>query len=276
MKVYIFTDLEGATGVVDYDYGNVKRRKKDREFLISDVNAAIMGGCEAGAEAVTVYDGHGKDAVQLEKLDNKAALIKKGKAESYLPGLDSSYTHLVLIGFHSMAGSGGLLSHTESLRIKKILINGRKIGEIGISFLYATRFEVQPAFISGDDKAVSEARLYLPNIPAAEVKRTISERCGECLTPSVTSRLIRKGVCNALTNGESSTPDLPSPPFEMKVIYKNCWTALPRYFLKNRFDGVALENSYTLSFKDHDVVQLLKKFMGSYKRSTAQQTPRLT
>lgn len=96
MRVYVFTDLEGATGVVGYDYGDMRRRRKDREFLIKDVNAAVTGAFDAGAKKVVVYDGHGKDAVQLDRLDSRTALIKKGRPESYLPGLDNSFTHMVL------------------------------------------------------------------------------------------------------------------------------------------------------------------------------------
>ena len=66
MKIYILTDLEGATGVVDYDYGDLSKRRKNREYLISDVNAAIAGAFDAGASKVVVYDGHGKDSVLLE------------------------------------------------------------------------------------------------------------------------------------------------------------------------------------------------------------------
>ena len=53
MRVYVFTDLEGATGLVDYDYGNIHRRGKDRKFL-SDVNAAVIGTLNVGAQAVDI------------------------------------------------------------------------------------------------------------------------------------------------------------------------------------------------------------------------------
>lgn len=265
MKVYVFTDLEGATGVVDYDYGDIHRRRKDREFLINDVNAAVTGALNAGAQAAVVYDGHGKNAVQLDKLDAHATLIRKGRPESYLPGLDSSFTHMVLVGFHSMAGAGGLLSHTHSLRVRRVVMNGLEIGEIGLSFIYAHCFRVKPVFISGDDKAVEEAKLYVPDMEGVAVKRSISERCGECFPPELTNRLIHDGVYNALSNDKPCFPHLPSPPFEMEVIYKRPWVALPRYLIKGRFYNVRLKNLYTIIYKDEDFVQLMNKFIGSYK-----------
>ena len=259
----MLTDLEGATGVAKYDYGDVERRRKDREFLINDVNAAVAGAYDAGAQAVVVYDGHGREAILLDKLDRRATLIKGNRPESYLPGLDSSFTHLALVGYHSMAGAGGLLSHTYSHRVQRIILNGQEIGEIGLSFVYASSYGVKPAFISGDDTAVAEAKCYVADIAGVVVKRTISERCGEYLTPQLTYQLIHDGVRNALSNDKSLSADLPHPPYEMEVTYKKPWIALPRYLIKGRFDGVRIKNLYTISYKDTDFGQLMMKFIGS-------------
>ncbi len=261
MKVYILTDLEGATGVAEYDYGDHARRRQDREFLINDVNAAVAGAYDAGAQAVVVYDGHGKGAVLLDKLDSRATLIKGKMAEAYLPGLDGSFTHLVLVGYHSMAGAGGLLSHTYSRRVRQIRLNGQEIGEIGLGFLYASLYGVKPAFISGDDKAVAEARRYVAKIEGVAVKRTISKECGEYLTPQCTYQLIYDGVENALSNDQSPSVDLPHPPYEMEVIYKRPWIALPRHLIKGQFAGFRVKSLYTIRYKDTDFGQLMKRFV---------------
>lgn len=57
MKVDIFTDLEGATGVVDYDRGEIQKRTNYREYLINDINAAVAGVFDAGSQTVVVYNG---------------------------------------------------------------------------------------------------------------------------------------------------------------------------------------------------------------------------
>lgn len=263
MKVYVLTDLEGATGVVDYDYGDIERRRKDREFLIHDINAAVGGAFDAGAQTVAVYDGHGRKAVIPDQLDRRAVLIKDEKQESYLPGLDGSFTHLILVGAHSMVGAGGLLSHTYSRRVERLILNGEEMGEIGLSFVYALHYGVRPVFISGDDKAVSEARRYVSDIEGVAVKRTISERCGECLTPALTGGLIREGVKKALSNGKSLSRNLPSLPYAMEVIYKEPWVAFLRYLLKGQFEGVRIKNLHTITYQDTDFTRLMDKFIGS-------------
>jgi len=262
MKIYLFTDLEGATGVVNYDYGDPERRRRDREFLIGDINAAIASAYDCGAESVVVYDGHGKDAVQSDKLDPRATLIRRGRVESYIPGLDRTFTHFILIGFHSMAGSGGLLNHTHSRRVRRIILNRQEIGEIGLSFIYANYYGVKPIFISGDDKAVEEAKLYLSDIEGAIVKRSISERCGECFPPEQTFSLIYNGVKKALAKDKSFHISFPDPPYWMEVIYKNSWVAIPRYLIRSRFNGVTIKNLYTIRYKDEDFVRLMNKFIG--------------
>jgi len=262
MKVYIATDLEGATGVVDYDYGDVMRRRKDRNFLMSDINAAVAGAYDAGAKAVVVYDGHGRSAVQMDNLDPRATLIRGGRPECYLPGLGGSFTHLGLVGAHSMAGAGGLLSHTFSHRVRRIILNGKEIGEIGLSLTYANYYGVKPVFMSGDDKAVTEAKVYVPDINAVTVKRSISERCGECLTPQLTYQLIRDSIIKGLSSDKSFSADLPSSPYEMEVAYKRPWVALPRYLIRGRFDGVSIKNFDTIVYRDGDFSQIMKKFFG--------------
>jgi D-amino peptidase len=62
MKVFVMTDLEGATGVAgDWADFNPGGREHDpaRRMLTGDVNAAIQGAYEGGADEVVVLDGHG-------------------------------------------------------------------------------------------------------------------------------------------------------------------------------------------------------------------------
>ncbi|MCX7706299.1 MAG: M55 family metallopeptidase, partial [bacterium] len=60
MKIYICTDLEGATGVFKW----VQTREKGTEFyeamrlLMRDIGAVCEGLKEAGANEIYVLDGH--------------------------------------------------------------------------------------------------------------------------------------------------------------------------------------------------------------------------
>jgi len=62
MNFFIRTDLEGATGVAEewshFSPGG-QEHESARRFLTGDVNAAIEGAFEGGAEEIVVLDGHG-------------------------------------------------------------------------------------------------------------------------------------------------------------------------------------------------------------------------
>ena len=80
MKIFIMTDLEGATGVAgrwsDFDPGR-REHESARRLLTGDVNAAIEGAFEAGANEIVVLDGHGAAfSIILEDLDPRAQLIR--------------------------------------------------------------------------------------------------------------------------------------------------------------------------------------------------------
>lgn len=108
MKIFIMTDLEGATGVAgtweDFNPGG-REHQSARKFLTSDVNAAIEGAVEAGAEEIVVLDGHGAAfSIILEDLNPKAQLIR-GRRRLELEGLDETFDLMFAVGAHSMAGT---------------------------------------------------------------------------------------------------------------------------------------------------------------------------
>jgi len=60
-KVFISIDMEGISTIVDW--AEVDRNNSEyahtRKLMVSDLNAAIEGALEAGAEEVVVSDAHG-------------------------------------------------------------------------------------------------------------------------------------------------------------------------------------------------------------------------
>jgi D-aminopeptidase len=231
---------------------------------MSDVNSAIAGAFDAGASWVSVYDGHGRGAILEEELDPRAEFIRNNADGTFLPFLDDSYDALLLIGLHSMAGSGGVLDHTYSLRVRRVVVNGIEIGEIGLSFIYADRYDVKPVFVSGDERAVEEAKRYFKNIGYASVKSNTGESI-QCLPESDTKKLIYEGVRQSFNKDSSENINIPQPPFKMAVTYKRPWIAIPRYLIKGRYEGVRIKDLYTAAYEGDDIKILLSKFMGTYK-----------
>jgi D-amino peptidase len=60
MKILITADMEGITGVTTWDQVTPGHAEYERfrKLMTQDINAAIRGACDAGAQEVIVVDGH--------------------------------------------------------------------------------------------------------------------------------------------------------------------------------------------------------------------------
>ena len=60
MKIYIFADMEGISGIAGSMYvrSNESHYDLGRKFLTADINACAAACFEAGADEVVVRDGH--------------------------------------------------------------------------------------------------------------------------------------------------------------------------------------------------------------------------
>ena len=177
-KVYIHTDLEGISGIID---GNMVKVDDPggvycNQRLMIDVNAAIDGAFAGGADVVTVSDMHrGGGNFDLDLLDKRAEFDTKAP-NPWWGKLDETYCCSFLIGTHAMAGTiGGFLEHTmDSTRIYNMWINGRRAGEIALWGTICGNFNVPLIMVSGDDAAVLEARQFLGDIETVSVKQGIN------------------------------------------------------------------------------------------------------
>lgn len=270
MKIYLMTDLEGATGVVDFDNPS-KYRDIDhyhlilqyRKNLTEDINATVEAAVEFGVNKIIVCDGHSKQSVILEQLNPMAKLIRGTKYREYLPMFDDSFDALLLIGYHSRAGTKkGVLAHTNTRRVKKFQLNGTEIGEIGLCAIYAGYYDVPAIFISGDDKACNEAKELIPSIIYAEVKKGLYLTSACCESPANTSKMIKKEVIKSLERVERIKPYFIENPYTFRLSYNSPFTAPLRYLIKGRYRGSRLKNIYTQEIRSYDFMDLMRKFMG--------------
>jgi D-amino peptidase len=84
--------MEGISGVVDWEHVTPGSAEwsRFREIMTGDVNAAVAGCYEAGAERVLVSDAHSNGRNLLrEKLDPRAWL-NSGSASTWWPGSASA------------------------------------------------------------------------------------------------------------------------------------------------------------------------------------------
>mgnify|MGYP000598429657 CR=1 FL=1 len=257
MKVFIMTDLEGASCVAgtwnDINPGG-REHERARRFLTSDVNAAIEGAFEAGAKDVVVLDGHGAAfSILPEELDKRAKLIR-GRRILEIEGLDSSFDAVLAIGAHSMAGTpDGLLPHTLSTSIINVWLNGQLIGEIGLWAAIAGHYDVPLVLVTGDLAATKEAQKLLGNVEVVSVKEATSMYTAKCLSPTITYELIKTATKRALSRLSEFKPFKVKIPIEIRVMYLNPHMA-KRIALR---PGVELIDGRTVRYVSDNIIEAM-------------------
>lgn len=84
MKIYIVADGEGISGIVNSEemHQDGKYFQQFRKLMTQDVNAAIEGAFDAGAQEVVVNDAHWSMLnIIYEELDPRAELIRGSNKE---------------------------------------------------------------------------------------------------------------------------------------------------------------------------------------------------
>lgn len=221
MKVYILTDLEGPAMVSRFSQTREDGPQKQAamKLLTWEVNAAVDGILEVDPEAeIVVWDGHGNGGIDVLEFHPEAKLIARGPiSPPYY--LDGTYDALLFVGQHAMAGTPNApLSHTYSSRsIEYYKLNGMPIGEFGCRAAMAGEFDVPTVFISGDDKAVAEARQLVSNIYAVETKQGLGQELALHLSPQKSRTAIRKTAAEACRNINQIKPLKIEPPYEQEI-----------------------------------------------------------
>lgn len=271
MKVYIVADLEGVSGVGGYDIrreeiaGIVARRDKWLKLWVGELNAAIEGAKKAGAEKIYVLDNHGPgDNIPLARLATPAQLIHGGGRPTWLPLLDNSVDGLIFIGQHARAGSGGHLCHTYSrTRLRRVSFDGHEIGEIGLVSSIAGTKGVPAVFLSGDDRAVAEARQWIPGIVCLTSKESLSIHA--CVSQSIRAvrEGIREGVFAGLSRCREIAPVASSVSSELLVEYRvrDMWRVPARHLLHWGKRG-RMTRQGGLRFSGASLPELWDRFLG--------------
>jgi len=200
VRVLIATDLEGVSGIVEWDAHdpNTLLDKWQRELMTGEVNAAVAGAFEAGATRVKVAEGH--NAIDILQLDERATLVP-----AYYPaippytGWNEGFDALLEVGRHAMAGTpDGVLAHTGNRSVEYIEINGIRVGENGALAAEAGDYGIPCVMVSGDAAACREMQELLDDVEIAPVKTGYTCNHADCLHPNAARRLIRDRTRAAL------------------------------------------------------------------------------
>jgi len=221
VKVLISADMEGTCGVVSWvqvdppEYGSTPSSQTEYERarlrMTREVNAAIEGALEAGAEEVIVNDSHdGMRNLIPEELHPACRWISgNDKPLGMMQGVDLEGVGAVLFtGYHAKAGTPNApLAHTWSGWINDVRINGRSTGEFGINAAVAGHYGVPVVFVSGDRIAVEQTRDWIgEHVVGVAVKEGLSTFAALHLHPEKARELIRQGAEEAVRKAAGAPP----------------------------------------------------------------------
>jgi D-amino peptidase len=226
MKILIATDMEGITGVTIWDQVTPGHAEyaRFRKQMTEDVNAAIRGACDAGAEEVIVADGHWHGSnILVEELDPRARLNTGSPSPfSMMQGIDESVNGVMFVGYHARNGSpNAILDHTWSSRtVTNVWLNDILTGEYGLNAAVAGHFGAPVIMVSGDQTACAQMSELLGDVETAIVKQASGRFSAECLSPEVTREMICMSAERAvqrLTAGNIPDPFVLETPITVTV-----------------------------------------------------------
>lgn len=236
MKILVMTDIEGITNLDSYDMVKTNSGEgyiRGCHELMLDVNAAIAGYFDAGAEAVYVYDGHSKGTNFIkEMLDPRAIQLYWENWHEYVTsGEIDAYAE---VGLHAMAGAeNAFLEHTQnSNKWFDYKINGISCGELIQGAAYVGAYGIPMIFVSGDEAACNEAKSFIKGIATAVVKKANGRNNAISLPSDEARRIIYEEAKNSVKLIEKIEPYKISLPAEITVTFQRtdyCDEAAEKY-----------------------------------------------
>lgn len=262
MKVYISADMEGITGVThpeDVIPGR-SQYERFRKLLTADVNAAIEGALEAGANEVLVNEAHdGMKNILLEELDPRTEIII-GRRKPYvmMEGVEGADV-VFFIGYHAGAGTDGVLSHTfRATPIIGVELNGEPCSEGRMNAVFAGLQNIPVGLVSGDHMVCEEARDHYGGVRTAQVKIAIDRYTARCLSPEVTHDLIQYEAKAAVEQIGGLTPYIVEPPYTFTVEFASASLAASTLY----FPEIERLDDRRIYWSHEDYAVAYKMFVG--------------
>ena len=260
-KVFMITDMEGVDGIFSSELQCMPykspRWEESHKLLTGEINAAVDGLFDGGATEVVVWDGH-DSSTTLSAVDiNPRARLLTGEPISPTLELDPSYSAVIFIGQHAMAGAEkGILSHSYSSEgIQNIWVNGKAVGEIGGRVMLAGALGIPVVMLSGDTAACKEFRDLVPEAECAEVKTGVSRTAGYTLSHPAACALIREKARRGIERADEFKPYKVAGPVEVKVEFttRTSHSPLPQ-------EGVVRVNERTWAYRGKDIIEAWLKY----------------
>jgi D-amino peptidase len=259
MKVYISADIEGTTGITNWEEADKSHPTymEFRERMTDEVVAACEGAIEAGAKEIVIKDAHGSGRnIIAARLPDCAKLVRAWSGHPFcmVQELDESFDALIFVGYHAKAGSDdNPLAHTLRLRVAHLMINGEIASEFHMHALAGALVGVPSVFLSGDAGICTDAGRIAPGIVTVPVSRGIGPSTMS-IAPSLARQQIRAGVAKAL-RGDLKARKITLPKhFSLEIKYTTPVDA----YRASWYPGAKLAAARIVQFESGDYFEILR------------------
>jgi D-amino peptidase len=259
MKLFISADIEGVTGVVDWEEtehgkeGNVHFRNQ----MTREVSSACEAAVEAGFEEILVKDAHGPARnIDPSKLPQVVKILRGWTRDPYMMmgGLDKTFDGAIFIGYHSPAGTNGNpLAHTMSGNNEYVKINGEFASEFLINAYTAAMCKVPVLFLSGDKMLCEGASKLNENIKTVPVSEGIGNG-SISIHPDLAVNRIKERVLEVLKDDLSKYLVTLPEKFHIEISFKNHFVAYKNGF----YPGARHTGAKTIEFESSNYMDVLK------------------
>jgi D-amino peptidase len=225
VRIYIMTDLEGASGV--YQFAQTREpgplNDKAKEYLMGDIAAVVRGLRAGGATDIVILDGHGPGAFVPHLMESGARYITGKPRSGPLTELDGSFAGMVQLGAHAMNGTAdGVLCHTQSSKTEnRYWYNGVESGELAQCAAIAGGYGVPTIMVTGDEAACREAHKFFgPECVTVAVKRGLSREAAELYPFDEARQALYEGAKRSVAAIPKCRPYKISVPIQAKKEYQ--------------------------------------------------------
>lgn len=218
-KIFIITDAEGVAGICRQEQTD-PRNSEMQQLLTGEINAAVQGFLDGGADEVLVWDAHdGSETLSTLTIHPRAKLLRGDPGVTEL--MDRGFAAVAFIGQHARADSrGAVMAHSfSSLGIQTMLMNGKPVGEIETRAALAGCFHTPVIFLSGDQDAAADLHAIVPQAETAVVKEGLSNYACISLSAETARSVIRQGAARAIRRIGEIPPYRIDGPVSLQIEY---------------------------------------------------------
>lgn len=275
MKVYIQTDIEGVAGFISFEDRNTQtvenfyHKQRMYRLLTGEVNAAVKGAKEAGADTIYINDSHGSGYnIIFEELEPGCEIIhgRGSHFPDWLTDLKGSDA-VVLIGMHAMGGElDGVCPHTKWVVESKD--ETIYLSEASMAMALAGDLGIPAVFVSGDQVITGELKEKNPDIITGIVKHSYGPNCCRSLVPEMAHEIIRKGVKKGIESRHLIKPYVIEGPLTLNLLDAPGHIPPLKPSLKEPIKGKNITEAFNKILKNFSWASFGKKEMDWYRYPT--------